>query len=250
MSLDIQHILDAWPFKPGEINVRRVLGDDGREKIQLRLDLGVLQMETTGRPDGQMPFGFPSLLDYHEERLRQHREDTGGDEAFLLDVEECESLRIEGVMYYHRYLAAFVLGDYPTVQRDTRRNLRLFDFLGAQGPDENERLLCEQYRPYVLMMHTRAKVRTLIKQNRAAQALRDIDDAISQIYATYERFSQDEDAESSNEIVVLTALRAEVNVLIPVDPRTQLQKQLQAAIQNENYEQAATLRDQLRKMES
>ena len=47
---DLEHILRAWPYEPGHITVRRILGDDDRVKIQMRLDLGVLQMEVTGRP--------------------------------------------------------------------------------------------------------------------------------------------------------------------------------------------------------
>ena len=38
MSLDISHILEDWPFEPGKVTARRVRGDDGRDKIQLRLD--------------------------------------------------------------------------------------------------------------------------------------------------------------------------------------------------------------------
>ena len=39
MDFDISDILKHWPFKPGEVNVRRIIGSDGREKLQLRLDL-------------------------------------------------------------------------------------------------------------------------------------------------------------------------------------------------------------------
>ena len=52
MSFDISHLLSKWDYKPGEISVRRIKGRDGQEKIQLRVDLGILQMNTEGRPDG------------------------------------------------------------------------------------------------------------------------------------------------------------------------------------------------------
>jgi len=71
MSLDLTRILQDWPYEPGQINVRLVEGDDGRPKIQMRLDLGLLQMEVSGRPDGQRPHGFDSLLEYYETVLEE-----------------------------------------------------------------------------------------------------------------------------------------------------------------------------------
>lgn len=65
MSLDISGALRDWPPEPGQIQVRRILGIDLKEKIQLRVDLGVLQMETAGRPDGERPHGCECLLAYY-----------------------------------------------------------------------------------------------------------------------------------------------------------------------------------------
>ena len=36
---------------------RKIVGEDGKEKLQVRLDLGLLQMELNGRPDGERPHG-------------------------------------------------------------------------------------------------------------------------------------------------------------------------------------------------
>src|SRR6266852_6158024 len=55
MSLDLNTILKDWPHENRAIKVRKILGLDGRQKLQLRIDLGVLQMELTGRPDGLRP---------------------------------------------------------------------------------------------------------------------------------------------------------------------------------------------------
>ena len=52
MSKDLGPILGDWPHEPGQITVRKIRGTDGRVKIQLRVDLGLLQMEADGRPDG------------------------------------------------------------------------------------------------------------------------------------------------------------------------------------------------------
>src|SRR5256885_3582181 len=92
---DISVILKGWDYESGTINVRKVAGLDGSPKLQLRLDLGLLQMELTGRPDGQRPHGSESLLDYQESLLRDHQRRNGTDLAFSLSSEQCQSLRDE-----------------------------------------------------------------------------------------------------------------------------------------------------------
>ncbi len=71
MERDLQELLDEWPYEPGKINVRLIRGSDGESLIQVRLDLGFLQMRSEGRPDGATPHGFGSLLEYQEARLDQ-----------------------------------------------------------------------------------------------------------------------------------------------------------------------------------
>src|SRR5258708_39549209 len=63
---DITPVLKGWDYEPGTINVRKVAGADGSPKLQMRLDLGVLQMEMTGRPDAVRPHGRAWLLDCFE----------------------------------------------------------------------------------------------------------------------------------------------------------------------------------------
>ena len=71
LSQDIAGILDGWEFEPDAIQVRIITGDDGAEKIQMRIDLGLIQMELDGRPDGERPEGFESLLDSYEAKARR-----------------------------------------------------------------------------------------------------------------------------------------------------------------------------------
>ncbi len=77
MSLDLNTLLNDWEHESGAIKVRKVPGLDGREKLQLRIDLGLLQMEMTGRPDGKRPHNCESLLQYHQRRAA--RADARGD---------------------------------------------------------------------------------------------------------------------------------------------------------------------------
>src|SRR5438874_4787656 len=80
-SKDITPLLKGWDYEPGTINVRKISGADGQPKLQMRLDLGLLQMELTGRPDGVRPHGFDSLLDYFEAQLKKYHQD-GDDLGF------------------------------------------------------------------------------------------------------------------------------------------------------------------------
>ena len=65
-NLDLNDLLEGWPHEPGQVKARKIVGRDGCEKIQLRIDLGLIQMELHGRPDGHRPHGFESLLHYHQ----------------------------------------------------------------------------------------------------------------------------------------------------------------------------------------
>jgi protein-arginine kinase activator protein McsA len=56
-------------------------------------------------------------------------------------------------------------------------------------------------------------------------------------------------ASSSGELSSLKALEKEIESALPVDPIQKLKQDLSKAIQDERYEEAAHLRDQLRRME-
>src|SRR5437868_978100 len=132
MSLDLNDLLRDWPHEPGQIKVRKILGADGKEKIQLRIDLGLIQMEVSGRPDGQEPHNCESLLEYHQQRAE--RVEKKG-EKFELTPEEIGELQQEGIQYYHRYISLFQFQDYIGVIRDTARNLEVFDFVAKHAPN-------------------------------------------------------------------------------------------------------------------
>ena len=244
MNFDISDILGGWPFEPGQVIVRKIAGSDGREKIQMRLDMGLLQMEMTGRPDGQRPYGQESLLAHYEHMLQRHRQDNGTDAGFELDEKACEMLRAEAVMYYHRYLAMFVLEDFETVEHDTMRNLRVMDLCNAYAVEQADRFVLEQHRPYVLMMRTRARSQAALRDQRPKQALSAVREGIEDIHAFSERFGGGL-GEDPPELIILNALAREIETRIPVDPLARLQSELAAAVDEERYEDAAHLRDML-----
>jgi hypothetical protein len=206
-------------------------------------------MEVTGRPDGQRPHGFETLLDYYQNEAQRFKDQHGSDEGFELDERACELLRSESLMFYHRYLAEFILEDFAAVERDTLRNLRLMDFCAARAADPGDRVLLEQYRPYVLMMCTRARARLTLEDNRPKAAMAIIQSGIEKIADFYRRFGQEDLVNHGSEIAILRGLAKEVESHIPVDPLQVLRQDLAKAIKEERYEDAARLRDQLNKAE-
>lgn len=245
---DIGSVLRGWDYEPGTINVRKVSGLDGKPKLQMRLDLGLLQMEMTGRPDGLKPFGAESLLDHQEHQLEEHRRKHSTDLGFQLSSDDCQALRDESVMYYQRYLSLFVLEEFAAVVRDTSRNLRLLDFCGQYALEEDDRLTLEQYRPYILMMNARAKASLHLKGRQVKEALGDVDEGLSQIREFFDKIGQPEVFPKANEVKVLKRFAKEVRKKLPVDPVKRAQKRLDRAVKEERYEEAARLRDQLAAM--
>jgi hypothetical protein len=61
--IDLHETLSAWPYDAEQISVRKIVGLDGAVRIQMRVELGVLQMEVSGRPDGTRPHGSASVLE-------------------------------------------------------------------------------------------------------------------------------------------------------------------------------------------
>jgi hypothetical protein len=246
-SKDITPLLKGWDYEPGTINVRKVSGGDGQPKLQMRLDLGLLQMELTGRPDGVKPHGCESLLEYYESQLKEHASRNGTELGFHLTGQQCQSLREEAVMYYHRYLSLFVLEDFPGVVRDTDRNLRVLDLCGRYAVDEQDRLVLEQYRPYITMMNTRAAASILFQEKRYPEALKLVHRGIASIREFFARFGQVKAVNQSNEVRVLKRFAREIKRKMPVDPLARLKTELDKAIQAERYEDAAKLRDEIQR---
>jgi tetratricopeptide (TPR) repeat protein len=244
-SKDIGSVLRGWAYEPGVINVRKIHGVDGSPKVQMRLDLGLLQMEMDGRPDGVRPHGCESLLEYFENQLAEHEKHHGTELGFHLNSTQCASLREEAVQYYHRYLSLFVLEEFPGVVRDTARNLRLLELCGKYADDEQDRLVLEQYRPYITMMHARAQASILFHANKYPEALEKVQEGLEQIKEFFVRFGQEEAYAESSEVRVLKRFARDIRKKLPVNPLTRLQKKLDRAVKDERYEEAARLRDKI-----
>jgi hypothetical protein len=240
MSFDLNDLLHDWPHEPGMIKVRKILGNDGKEKIQLRIDLGLIQMETAGRPDGQEPHQFESLLEYHRSRAR--RIERKG-EKYTLTPEDVGELQQEGIQYYHRYISFFQLSEYLGVIRDTQRNLDMFDFVSKHADREELVVSVEQFTPYVLMMNTRAKASIEVERENFPGAVTKIEEGMEKIRAFYTEAGNTEAAATSAELGFLGEWLEEIRSRQPLTKLEKMQREMDNAIANEAYEKAAELRD-------
>ncbi|MGI9013840.1 MAG: hypothetical protein ACR2GY_06270 [Phycisphaerales bacterium] len=247
-NVDIAKLLKDWPFEPGRINARIIDGDDGQPKLQIRVQMGVMQLELEGRPDGERPEGFASLLELQSTRAQQYREGTQNESGFILTPEECQALREEAVMYYHRYVALFALEEYPRVIADATRNLAVLDLCRDYAAVDDDRAVLEQFRPYILMMRVRALAAAAINQGNPKAAVILLDEGMHEVRSALEALGVGDAINDSNEMQLLQGMRDALRPQLPTSQRVELEERLRAALAAENYELAAILRDELRMM--
>lgn len=243
MNFDLEPILSDWPFDPGQIKVRRFAGLDGEEKLQLRLDLGVIQMNVTGRPDGELPHGFESLFEW-QKACALEAEEAG--KNFRLDGEMCGELQQEAAQYHHRFVSLFQINDFRGVIADTQRNLDLLGFMSSHAEAPAIAAAVEQVRPYVLMMNTRAKASIALEREDFDSALRQIERGCQKIHDAYEAAHAPEMATKNPESDFLENWAEEIRSEKPLTNLEQMQQEMDKAIAKEAYERAAELRDAIR----
>jgi hypothetical protein len=251
MDFDISHLLEQWEYQPGQVVVRRFKSSNGTEKLQLRVDLGLLQMNAGGRPDGKRPFGCGSLFEHYQARLYKHLAAHGGsDEGFALKAEDCAKLQLEALQYHHRYICLLQLEDYAGVIRDAERNLAAFAFVSKHAQTEELGWALQQFQPQLLMVLTRARGSQALQSEDYALAIQQVEEGLEKIRAFYAENSRADSADQSAEIHSLENWLEEIRAKRPLSPREKLERALSEAVKNENYEKAAQVRDALRNLKT
>ena len=250
MNPDISKLLDAWDYTgPDKLIVRKIKGEDGRTRIQMRVDLGILQMEWSDRPDGKRPHGKTSLLDHFQYRLEQQKADKGPDAELNLSHDDCVNLQTESLQYYYRRICMFELESYHEACRDAEHNLQIMDIVRTHAENEDDRLSLEQYRPFVIMHRTRAKSLIATGSDDVEQALGHIEEGIEEIEAFFRSYDRDDLVKESQELKVLRDMAEEIRKQQPRSEEDQLRAELSDAVENEEFERAAEIRDELKKFD-
>lgn len=228
-------ILQNWKFDPHALSVRLVKGDDGRDVIQMRVDLGVLQMETQGRPDGLTPDGFSTFLDSMLDIEKS-------DQDFVMDEDQCFEADREFVQFYHRRISWLRLQHYHRAVEDADHTLALMDVCRDHSPEEEWTMSHEQYRPFVLFHRTQASALAALEDSDAEEAIAEIDSGLEMMRTVFEEHEAEEEFEQDEMVLQLAKLRDSLKeeYLGP-----SLEERLEHAVKSEEYELAARLRDEL-----
>ena len=233
----IDRILRDWPYDPDAINVRMTKGDNGRAIIQMRVDLGLLQLEIAGRPDGLRPQGFDSYYDYLVGEAVHLGED------FVMDDDQCDEADREFVQYYHRRNCWLRLREFRKAMEDANHTLGLMDFCRDHSPDQNWTISHEQYRPYVLFQRTQAEALAELEERGAQEAVEAIQRGLDRIYEVFAEHDAEEHFDEDEMVSRLKELKDSLNDQF--DGEARLRQQLSEAVAAEQYELAAKIRDEL-----
>lgn len=244
MAQDIDAALQDWEFKPGVVQARLVEAADGRQVVQLRIDLGLLQMETAGRPDGTQPGGCPTYFDHL--RREADRAARAG-ESFVLNEEHCQEADREFVQFYHRRLCWLGLRNYARAVADADHTLAFMDFVRDHSPGEEFTQAHEQYRGFVVFHRTEAAAALAAERDEPEAAVDELLAGIARLKEFFTAHGLEEQAEENPLVQQLRKLEASLRKLHHIEAT--LREQLERAVADEQYETAARLRDQLRQRE-
>jgi hypothetical protein len=234
---NIDRLLRSWAFEPGRPVVRRVIGDDGRESLQMRVDMGILQLETTGRPDGERPHGFPTYYDYLFSAAFQEGPD------FALGEERQQEVDREFFQFYHRRICWLTLNEYERAAGDAEHSLRLMDFSSANAADREWAVMHEQYRPFVMFHQVQATALTKLQSDEPEGAVQVIDAGLQTLAAMFAQHGAEEQFDEDVFVVKLREMQESIKSHFHLGPS--LAEQLAEAVASEQYELAAKLRDRL-----
>lgn len=235
---DIDRLLSEWQYKPGEVCARLVKAADGRQVLQLRVEMGVLQMEIDHRPDGQRPGGADTYYDYLT-HLALHEGD-----AFQLTAEQCLAVDREFLQYYHRRICWLTLRDFPRARRDAEHSLLLMDFVREHSPDEEWTAAHEQYRPFIMFHRCQAIALHALETEGPESAIDAINHGLETLREVFSEYDAEDQFDEDELVGRLCELRDHLRKHYQVPPT--LTERLAEAVSQEKYELAARLRDELR----
>ncbi len=240
-QMHLDDLLSKWAFDPATLNVRLVKGKDGRDVIQMRVDMGILQLETTGRPDG-------TQFDEYETYLERLQDKHLKNPSHVLSEIECAEVDREFMQYYHRRICWLRLQYYHRAVMDADHTLRLMDVSDKMSPDEEWAGTHEQYRPFVLFHRTQAEALGELEENTAEEAVQAINGGLEKIREFFIKHDAEEHFDDDELVVRLIELRESLRSEYAVGQT--LKEQLAEAVAQEQYELAAQLRDELTRRET
>ena len=234
---DIDRILLGWKYNPGTVAARLIKAADGREVLQMRVEMGLLQLETSKRPDGEHPSGMDTFLEYLvNSALYEGR-------GFELGDDDCMEVDREFLQFHHRRICWLSLRKFRLAVYDADHTLMLMDFCAAHSSDNQWVASHEQYRPFVLFQRAQAAALAELDEFGPESAVEEVDKGLAQLRKLFDELQMEgafEDDDMASQLLELKDwIRREYNIGSTLD------EQLAQAVASEEYERAATLRDKI-----
>jgi hypothetical protein len=231
----IDFALEGWDYQAGVVQARLIHGNDNRQVLQMRVDLGVLQMEVANRPDGQRPHGFATYFEFLKREVH----------SGALDAEQCQEADREFAQFYQRRICWLALRHYAKAIADADHTLAFMDFIRDHSPSDEYTEAHEQYRGFVVFQRTQGAAALALEQNDAEGAVDAVCDGLAKLKAFFAAFNADEQMEENAMVQHLRKIESSLREQHGIEAT--LQEQLDQAVANEQYERAAQLRDEMRK---
>lgn len=241
MARDLTDVLTDWQYDADD-QYRVIKARDGRRVLQVRQPLGIEQYELDGRPDGQRPFGKESVLTEMLDRLDfSHAAESS---QFSIDHDDFLRLQNEGILYYCRYIVLFQMGDFERTMSDTDHNLQICELVErfVETPDDQKEIL--QYRPYMIRMNAVAGAMLQLGAEKPGAAREALQCAIDEIGMLDDIDTPTYHYERVRSLQYLRTALKQIKARNPTELE-QLSTALDEAVEQEAYEQAAKLRDQI-----
>jgi hypothetical protein len=235
----IDHLLRNWPYRAGDVLARIVRANGKRQVLQMRIDMGLLQLEMDGRPDGERPEGFSTYYDYLVS-LAFHE-----GESFVLDEDRCTEIDREFVQFYHRRICWLSLRKFQKAVKDADHTLALMDFSSAHAPDEEWALSHEQYRPFVIFHRYQASALAALEEGGPEPAIEEIEEGLRRLRDLFANYEAEDRYEGDELVQRLRELKESLRKHYKIGPS--LAEQLAEAVAEEKYELAARIRDEIRR---
>ena len=251
MPEDIGSILKNWPYDP-QNSIRKVIDPGAWRKSRCVWTKArfkaYCKWNWTADPTARSPTIRP-LSWTIKELLQKHVGASGSTAGFNLDEHACSEIFDESRRIYERYVFLLQIRDYSRVVRDTERNMDVFRFVNRYAERGEDRKNLEKWWPYILRIHAVARVMIATQQEDYDTALEIIHDAQTKI-ANLEGVEAEEfEMEKKRSQDSLRELEDEILSKRPQSPAEKLKEELAQAVEEEDFERAAAIRDKIWELE-
>lgn len=251
MSLDLACIIVDWAAPGGGVCARIIRDSRGAEQVQMRIEMGVLQMQPGGRPDGSRHHGHPTVLAHIRHELRIES---------TIEAADWEALEREFQQFNYRRLAYAALAEFAIQTDDAdaaidllQRTLRDIDHCIAtlrvmQTSAESGLGPHAPMIPALLFNRARLRARRCTLEARFEDAIDATADGLSELEdALIEMGFDDQQRAGDPGMAFLRQSQEQLRQKHGIGQT--MRERLQQAIAEENFPLAAGLRDELQRRE-